>query len=290
MKAISYTITGNNETRFEGCAPYLSYLRGLMVNIRLNRLIFPDWVNVVHVAKSTYLHQEDLFNNIGSIKGVRLVICDDAPLCMAMLWRLKPVFEREPNGNWKYSHVICRDVDSPTLYKDAQCVAQWIRHDKAAHAITDSISHTIPMMGGMIGLRPQYIPDRLGVRTWDECIRLGNTFNLNYSQKGADQEFLCKAIYPAVAQPGNDSITQHYILGMGNTFLSDYHNTVPNEPLMIADALKESNDVAGHIGAAGAYNSALSKFINKYSEEFRDIFEAEKPFPDVFYWVTNGVI
>lgn len=281
-KCISYSIFGNENNRLENCFNFHSYLRGLMVNIRLNRLIFPEWETVVHVSGSSYVENEDLFNRINTIKNVRIVVCEDEPLCMAMLWRLKPVFEKDNIGNWKYSHVICRDVDSPTLYKDAQCVAQWIRHDKAAHAITDSISHTIPMMGGMVGFRPPYITERLGVKTWEDCIRLGNTFNLNYNQKGTDQEFLCRAIYPMVAQPGSDSITQHYMLGHGNTFLSDYHNTVPDEPLMISDALKESNQIAGHIGAAGFYEGQMLNLMHKYTEEFRDIREVESHYKHIF--------
>lgn len=288
-RCISYSIFGNQSNRHDNCFDFFSYARGLMINIRLNRLLFPDWHTVVHVSRSTYEIYSELFGNIDRIKNVRVVVCEDAPLCLSMLWRLKPVFEKEENGNWMYEHVICRDVDSPTLYKDAQCVAQWIRHDKAAHAITDSISHTIPMMGGMVGFRPKYLPERLGIKTWDDCIRLGNTFGFNYAQKGTDQEFLCRVIYPAVAQPGNDSITQHYLLGHGNTFLSDYHNTVPDEPLMIADELKESNHIAGHIGSAGAYNSVLNKFLQKHVEQFRDIVEAERSSSDIFYWVNSGV-
>lgn len=282
MKCISYSIFGNPSMRHENCFDFHSYLRGLMVNIRLNRLIFPEWDTVVHVSQSTFELYEDLFNNIGNLKNVRVVVCEDAPLCLAMLWRLKPIFEKEENGNWKYTHVICRDVDSPTLYKDAQCVSQWIRHDKAAHAITDSISHTIPMMGGMIGFRPGYFTDRTGCNTWEDAIRIGRTRDFKWNTKGSDQEYLNQILYPLFAQQGFDSITQHYLKGCPNTWLGDYHCTLPNETLTISDSMKESNDIAGHIGAAGYYEGPLLKFLNKYTEQFRDIKEVEKDYKDIF--------
>jgi len=274
-KAISYALFGYGKPQNANCFTFDSYLRGLTINVRLNKLLYPGWDIVVHMDQATYDGFADLFNRIGIIVKIE----KDAPLCLAMLWRLKPVFETE-QGQWKYSHVICRDLDSPPTYREVQSVTQWISNDKAMHAITDSVSHTIPLLGGMIGIRPAYFNERVGA-TWDAMISLGHE---NYEHKGTDQNFLNRVIYPKFATPGSDSITQHYVLGMGNTFLQDYHASIPDIMIGLPEELKESNSICGHIGAAGAYQAAQDKFLSKYWDKFSDILEAEKNYPKIFYW------
>lgn len=274
-KCISYALFGFNKERHANCFDFNSYLRGLTINVRLNRLLYPGWEIVVHMDQSTYDGFPNLFNNIGIVVKIE----PDAPLCLAMLWRLKPAFETEL-GQWKYSHVICRDLDSPPTYREVQAVTQWIANDKAMHAITDSVSHSIALLGGMIGVRPAYFNERVAPN-WNAMIALGSE---NYNAKGTDQNFLNKIIYPKFATPGSDSITQHYVLGMGNTFLQDYHSSIPDIMIGLPDELRESNTICGHIGAAGAYQAAQDKFLLKYWDKFSDILEAEKQFPKIFYW------
>lgn len=140
MKAISYSLFGYNKARQENCFDFNSYLRGLMISLRMNRLIMPEWVTVLNTDKSTYEAFKDLFDNC----GIEVLIHEDAPLCKAMLWRLKPVYEMK-DGQWKYSHVLCRDLDSPITWREAKCVQYWLNKGTAIHAITDSVSHNIPM-------------------------------------------------------------------------------------------------------------------------------------------------
>lgn len=271
MKAVSYALFGADKDRQENCFTFETYLRGLTVNIRLNKLIYPDWVNVINIDKPTYEAYKNLFDSLP--KYCHVYVNEPESLCKAMLWRLKPVFLHK-----QYSHVICRDTDSPTTYREAQCVAQWIEHGKAMHAITDSISHTIPLMGGMIGFVVQY-NWRLGANNWEELVSQGG---YDFSVKGSDQTFLNRFIYPKVAG-AEDSITQHYMLGMRNTFLSDFHREVPNIDLGLIAGVEESNDICGHIGAAGAYSGPLVRFLSKYYDHFEDIRKAESNYPDIFF-------
>lgn len=277
MRCISYSLFGYNKPRQAQSFDFDSYLRGLMVNVRMNRLLYPDWVNVLQTDHSTYAGFKDLF------KGIKITvnINEEAPLCKAMLWRLKPVFEIDGN-NHKYTHVLCRDLDSPSTFREVQAVTQWIQNEKAAHAITDSVSHNLPMMGGMIGFMPRHFW-RTGKKNWDELVNVG----LDYSVKGSDQTFLNKFIYPKFAEHGNDSITQHYVLGMANTFLSDFHKEIPNIDTGLQDDLRESNETCGHIGSAGYYTTSMEKFLNKYKDKFNDLREAEKKYPNIFYWTHS---
>lgn len=292
-KAIVYSLFGYGKPREANSFDFASYIRGLMINVRMNRLLYKDWVIVLETDQATYDAFHILFDNV----GIEVNINKPAPLCLAMLWRLKPIFEQE-NQQWRFSHVICRDLDSPTTYREVQAVQHWINRDKAIHAITDSISHNLPMLGGMIGARPDYFSGTMKVNSWDELMSLAN--GIDFAKKGSDQTFINKIIYPKFAQPGRDSITQHYFLGMGNTFLSDYRtctcpSTVGHEGHCINNTdiglpfdLRESNSVCGHIGASGAYTTALFKFLYKYKDQFEDLIEIESNYPEMFYWVQDG--
>jgi len=278
MKLITYSLFGYGKERQENCFDFLSYLRGLMVNIRLQRLIYPDWTIRLYTDHSTYNGFIELFSKLNI--QVRIEP-DNTPLCKAMLWRIKPAFEKDIEA------VICRDVDSPLTYKEAQCVQYWLhREGKVLHAIADSVSHNIPLMGGMIGVRPKYFSERLGIGSWDELVNMVS----DYSRKGTDQDLLNQFVYQKFAQQGNDSIVQHYLLGMPNTFLSEWHNTVPDLELPnVPIEMKASNETCGHIGSSGYYNTTMDKFLNKYYDRFEDIRAAEKPFEDIFYWIKENI-
>ena len=274
--AICYALFGYEREQEANCFSFNSYLRGLMINIRMNRLLFPDWDIILQTDQATYEGHKSLLDRL----PIKLEVHQDkVPLTLAMLWRLRPAFDQS------YTHILCRDLDSPPTYREAQAVKYWINRDKAAHAITDSVSHDVPMLGGMIGFRPQYFMDKVGARMWGDLIRKQQ---FDWTNKGSDQTFLTNVVYPCFAQQGIDSITQHYCLGMPNSFLSDYHNKIQDMDLDIPHEYKESNEVCGHIGSAGYYNGQMSRFINKHADNFLDLIEIEKDYADLFSWVKNG--
>ena len=277
----------------DGCFEINSYVRGFMFNIRLARLLYPDWKVILHIdgaTKQKFPILDDLFRD----KIIHIIGCEPAPLTKAMLWRMKPVFERSRDGFPIYEHVICRDLDSPLTYKERLCVQQWIDNGKAAHAITDSVSHDMPMMGGMIGFLPKNFTEYTGIEDFDNLCKGGYSFE----NKGADQILLSEKIYPCFSRKGHDSITQHYLQGYGQTWLSDWHNTVPEidlKPYGIPDEMREAwanphQGLGGHIGCAGHYSPATENFLRKYREQFKDIFMHETKYPDLFYWVKTGEI
>lgn len=280
MKAISYALFGYNKQRQDNCFDFNSYLRGLMISVRMNRLIYPDWVMVLQTDQPTYDAFKDLFDNI----GIQVRINEEAPLCLSMLWRMKTIFEKDGN-KWRYSHVLMRDLDSPCTYREAQAVKYWINRDKAMHAITDSVSHNLPLLGGMIGVIPEYFTCRVG-NSWNDMLAIGK--KIDYSVKGSDQTFLNANIYPLFAKAGEDSITQHYVKGHPNTFLSDYHSEIPKLEIDIPYQYEESNTVCGHIGAAGWYETAMFKFLRKHKAKFEDLLKVEDKYPNIFYWTKDN--
>jgi len=266
MNAIAYSLFGledHNPNSFS----FETYLSGLLICVRQNRLLYPDWITVLHTDDAIAAMYAPLFNDL----PIKWEYHPKEPLTKAMLWRLLPVF------NQGYERVICRDLDSPATYREAQCVKYWEMNNKAAHAITDSVSHNIPMMGGMIGFVNQYFANYTGLLSWQQMF---DGCPYDFTQKGSDQTLINKIIYPKFAKHGEDSITQHYLLGMPNTFLSDYHNEVPNIELHVPN--EGFNDVAGHIGAAGCYLGPLQKLGSKYPD--LEMQEIEQKYPKIAYW------
>lgn len=280
-RAISYSLFGAGKPKHPSSFDFVSYLRALLLSIRMNRLLYPDWKTILETDESTYMAYQGLLDGLRNC-GLVININQEEPLTKAMLWRLAPVFSYN-----LYTHVICRDLDSPPTYREAQCVQEWINSDLAAHAITDSISHGIPMLGGLVGFHTGYWPMRTGYQHWREMFA---NVNMDFSQKGMDQTFLNQMIYPKFANPNeNPSIMQHYILGMPNTFLPGYRNAIPNiEVEGVPSEMNESNDTCSHMGQAGWLLPPTFKFLVKYKDRFADIYEVEKSYPDVAYWVKDG--
>jgi hypothetical protein len=273
-RVIAYSLFGYGKATPENCFEFKSYLRCLAINIRLARLLYPNWTIIVHIDTQTYNGFNDFFDQL----PIEVVICEEAPLTKAMLWRMMPCFK-------EYDAVICRDLDSPLTYREAQAVEYWLRNGKCVHAITDSISHNLPMLGGMIGFRPH---DFIRTCNYDAWGNMLGSVNIDWNRKGADQDFLNQYIYRTYSQPQIDSITQHYVKGMPQTYLSDFHTEIQNiEVPNVPKELNASNDICGHIGAAGWYETALFKFLRQHWERFDDLLEIEKPLSNIFYWVNE---
>lgn len=298
-KAISYSLFGYNR-EMENPFGFNGFFAGLMLSIRMNRLVFPDWTNVLETDHATYAAYGELFMYLEQKNILRVERNpNDAKLCEAMLWRMKPAFWVNKLGKWEFSHVLCRDLDSLHTYREAQAVKMWIDHDKSMHAITDSVSHDVALLGGMIGLRPDHFTSITGIQSFGGLM---NKCKIDLSAKGTDQTFLNSEIYPLVAQKGSDSITQHYFKGHGKTWLSDFHTcgcwfdtcrvghkpTCPLDvPLDLPEEMKETNEVSEHMGASGWNQTQTMRLIEKHKDKFEDLIFIEKQYPNIFYWIRK---
>ena len=284
MRAISYSLFGYDKPTPKNSFDFACYMRGLHINVRFNRLLYIGWQTVINVDDQTYNSKYKKIFQFHEDRGyIKVNICpNNEPLCKAMLWRMKPVFEYE-HPDWKYTHVICRDLDSIATFREVQMVQEWIHEDKAAHCITDSVSHNIPMMGGMIGFRPGYTNERLSVGTWDKFMEYDKS--MDFSVKGSDQTFLNRAVYPKCA----DSVTEHYIKGMIHNLPegNGRHYRVNGDlPIGVDERFKCTNLFCGHVGSAGYYEAPTMNFLHYEDPHAGDYAEIErrKEFQNIFYW------
>ena len=280
MNAISYSLFGYNQ-QHENCLSFKSYLRGLHLNIRIAQLLYPGWQAYVTVDESTFNSPYGQYiTKLYHDKIIAGEVMPASELCRMMLYRLYPALITDGDG-MKYDRIICRDTDSLLSYRERQAVAYWERGPKMAHSICDSVSHTIPIMGGMCGFMSGPFRDRMGVTSFEQLLSFSQ--GIDFNRKGADQDFLNRYVLPKVA----DSITEHFVLGHPQTFRGDCHNFIHDIDLKeigVPDELKETNGYGFHIGASGFQTDAVVKFLEKYGKDNECWERLEKQYPEVFYW------
>ena len=266
-RAISYALFGFDRSTPDNCFDFACYMRGLHINVRFNRILYPGWTTVINVDEVTYNSKfKDIFKWHEHKGFIKVNICPNGDqLCKAMLWRMKTIFDYE-HPDWTWTHVICRDLDSIATYREAQMVQEWVNEDKTIHCITDSISHNIPMMGGMIGVRPAHFTSKTGIHSWENLIQWDK--GIDYSRKGSDQTLLNLALYPKCA----DSATEHFIKGMVHNLPEGngrHYKVNEDQEIGVDPRFKETNLFCGHVGAAGYYEAPTMKFLH-YDDPYRD--------------------
>jgi len=274
-KCVSLSLFGFGQED-KDCHSFRSFLQFFSVNLRAYKFLFPDYDIVLYIDADSYKSHILYFGEIHKLDFVKIwIMAEKEDLCKSMLWRLYPVFH--------YDYTICRDIDSLPTLKDWRCVEKWIQDGTKAHAISDSISHTIPLMGGMIGFKKYAFPNHI----------LQNP-KFDFKRKGSDQDFLNQLVLPYV----NDSLSEFRFLGI---------SPMPNNHFA-HDVGRFSTDtdcdkLVNHIGQGGyhleeTFNEILNRkyqgalnyyvrtpFLTKEVAELNEfLLESEKLYPETFYW------
>jgi len=278
MKAISYSLFGYDGSYADKGFPFSTYLLGLSFNMKLAELLYPGWDICLMLERRTYeSNLKPIFDYHIEFKKLKVRLIDDGYLCWQMLKRMMPVFGGE------YEAVVCRDLDSPLSYRERQAVEFWLQRGKAVHAITDSVSHNVAMMGGMVGFKPDQFTRLINCDTFEQMTAL-RTRALDYRKKGADQTFLNEDIFPIIEA----DIVQHYIEGMDKIGRGELYVTIPKVkiPGVSGEAGFNINRTVEHIGQAGINYirtlEVLDMYLSKETKEYYD--SIERQFPTIYYW------
>lgn len=277
---IGYSLFGYQHEN-ENCYDFKSYLRYLGLNLKMKELIWPEWKIYIAMDEVTYNSPyKAFFDYHWTNNKIDIEIVPLQPLCLMMLYRMKPMFKTDGNGNPYADRVMCRDIDSLSTFRECQAVQYWINNGRVAHGMTDSISHTIRLMGGMVSFMSRQFKERMGVNTFEEMLAL--LPGMDYSRKGADQDFLNRVVLPKV----ENSITEHNMLGIFPASSGDSHTYIQEVAVPIRGTLRESNLLVNHIGQAGCIIEPVLKFFeNHLSPEHQNYYNhIEAIYKDVFYW------
>ena len=258
-KLISYSLFDAPCEQFEKKA----YIRGFYWNARMNNLLYPDWRTHLEVSTDVYKEFENLFEWLVSNNNLSLVVNPHptgVPLCEGMLWRMKPIWTID------VSHVLCRDADAITTYKEAQYIQDWLETGLPICSIHDNPAHS-GLMGGMIGIDTAAFKAHTGIQSFGHLIA-----NRDLSQRGSDQHLL------------NGEILQRLTTSPPsiNTYPNDFSGskTLPQ----VDPKLWESNLCSFFIGSAGVNELETLRFFKRfdlYNWKFQEI---EKNYSNLFYW------
>lgn len=260
MKVIAYSLFGNPE-RFE----FPFYLRGVYYNARMNKLIYPDWRSVCFVATNILEKYYRFFSDLPILD----VIESDTnpPLCKGMLWRMEAIYLND------ITHVICRDADAITTYKEAQAVQEWVDSGLGFHGIADNPAHGLPMMGGMVGFKTDHFKATFPEwQTFEQMVK-----GQDLSKHGSDQNFIMKYIYPKA----KDNMMGHFFDGCREK-VKIKTMTVQSQIPGVDPKLWESQLTCRHIGSPGVVEMETLRFFKRFDKT--DYSKFEKEFSEICYW------
>lgn len=243
----------------------MAYIRGFYWNSRMNHLLYPDWRTHLEIDLPLYREFQQLFDWLVENNNLSIHInnTEKIPLCEGMLWRMKPIWTID------VSHVLCRDADAITTYKEAQYTQHWLEIGKVINCIHDNPSHS-GLMGGMIGIETAGFKALTGLNSWAELIS-----GYNLEDRGSDQHLLNRKILPEVSQ--------NIIYYDKGSYPNPPHQPIEMVPQVDAK-LWESNLVCRHIGSAGVVDMEILRFFKRfdaYNWKFQVI---EVLYPKLFYW------
>ena len=169
VRLISFSLWGGN--RF--------YTQGAIENARLAPKIYPGWTVRYYCAPDVPLSiRSDLLSY-----GAQIIERDAVRGSYeGLFWRF------EPAADPTIERFISRDTDSRLNEREAAAVDEWIVSGDPFHVMRDHAEHEVAMPGGMWGARGGSLPQLpAALASWH-----------SFSEKGCDQEFLSRLVWPFV--------------------------------------------------------------------------------------------
>lgn len=178
-KVISFSLWGKG----------LKYSQGMVRNAELAKKIYPDWECWVYCSRDGGFGPANQFLTLSKMDNVKL-----KPMLMnttggfakpdwrGMFWRFEPTLFNDVDV------MISRDCDSRLSFREKSAVDEWLESDKGFHTIHDHFHHSVPMLGGMWGMKCDALPEFKDLlQAWPAEDRWQT-----------DQDFLTQEIWPRI--------------------------------------------------------------------------------------------
>lgn len=255
-RVLSYCLFKNHPQHGE-YRPY--YWCGIPGLVRANAHLFPGWETRIHHDSCI---DAELSEQLRRYRDAGLVNCiyveENSACCRSMLWRTRPLWDPE------VEIVMCRDLDSISVYRERQMVEEFIQSGMAAHAINDNPQHTAFMMGGMVGFRTAEARAILDfLPTWDSFV--GSSSTLHHPTGGEDQILMDHLMYPRLKR----NMLAHRIAGLalGYDDIAKATNTVTDIAIPGVDPkFAKTNEFCIHVGASGFPVPPVVKYFNEHGD------------------------
>jgi len=173
MIVFSFSLYGNE----------LMYLQGMIENTKLINRFYPESRVQIYIADDVNHKTRQALLGYPNVKLIDVLRQQGS----------KNTFDRflaidDP----ECSLMFVRDADSRTHQRDLACIEDFIKSDKLLHIIRDHKWHTVPILGGLWGIRKTALSEPLST-TIERWIGSKKDF-----PKGIDQKFLREVIYPSL--------------------------------------------------------------------------------------------
>jgi hypothetical protein len=135
-KIISFSLYGSDR----------KYTHGMIDNVALAKMFYPDWEVFVYHDKSVPEYVIDKLNESPKVTLVDVTGCG----ILAAMWRFLAADE-------DCERFIVRDSDSRLSAREAAAVKEWEEEDKIVHIMRDHPHHGYRMLGGMWGAKKEMV-------------------------------------------------------------------------------------------------------------------------------------
>lgn len=260
MKVLSYSLFGDPSS-FE----FGYYLRGVYFNARMNRILYPGFVTVVGLDTIAAANHKWLLLDVGNLLNVKVHYYQHKEKCQSMLQRMHPIWDDST------THVICRDLDSVSTYREALCAYEWLNSGLPYHAINDNAAHG-GLMGGLVAFKSEDFKRDTGYTSFDQMIK-----GQDLSKHGSDQNFMNKYIHPKIKH----GLMLHKLKGAGVEAKVVKTEVPASGP--IDKKLWISDLISRYIGSAGVIDMELLRFFKSVDPNPK-FDEFEKRYKNIFYW------
>lgn len=219
--------------------------------------LFPGWeLRLYHDPAFESFYYFEGLKKIEADGWLKLVRCQPAPLTLAMLWRMKPVWDSGVDV------VACRDLDALVCGRERRCLEHFISTGLPAHAIRDSIGHMgVYMLGGMVAFRSPAFKSTVTPQSWQKFVDSGVGHRRDWNRKGEDQEQLHAEVWNKF--PGR--VCDHAFLGQPPHEGNPKYNLEDVRRFPVADVSNEVLDffdsIVPHIGSAGLPHTDIPKAL-----------------------------
>lgn len=161
---------------YSGVNPPNTYFYGVLCNIELAKIIYPEWICRIYCGTSV---PEYILEKIKSYENTELVLMVEDEELSYRMWRFLPIDDDD------VSVMICRDADSRISYREKKLVDIFMSSEFLVHSIRDNLNHG-DFMAGMWGMKKN---NRVNMRNL--CVSFKKTIgkHTDYGYN-SDQDFL----------------------------------------------------------------------------------------------------
>ena len=185
-KIIALSLFAPTSPAYEADFPW--FLDGAIQNAKDALLYYPEWVVRVYVMGLDD-SVESMLTNISNVEIVRCY--DDETWGASASRKMMSRFLAVDDPTVKVS--IYRDTDSRLNLRELLAVNEWISSDFHFHSMRDHPEHSVPMLGGMFGIKRGALNFKMAKLI--QKALLENPTGIS-GARGEDQSFLQKYLWP----------------------------------------------------------------------------------------------